>query len=137
MNCHDLCYQKHLESQATSRNISLLEAFQDNDFNVNYNCVHLCPLECDSIFFNMPRVERILSDHDFDYYTKRYLNNTDNLKKENILVVKVKYTAMSYIHMSQTVKMSATNLISNIGGVLGLFLELSCFSVYRAIESLI
>ena len=137
MNCHDLCYQKHLESQATSRNISLLEAFQDNDFNVNYNCVHLCPLECDSIFFNMPRVERILSDHDFDYYTKRYLNKSDGYEKENILIIKIQYKGMSYVHMSQTAKMTNTDLISNIGGVLGVFLELSFFSVYRMIEMLI
>ena len=138
VNCYDLCYQKYLESLAASKNISLMEAFHNtSDFNRNNKCDHSCPLECDSIYFDISSVERSLSDQDFDYYKKQYLNNSNGYKKENMLVVKVQYDTMSDTHMTQTAKMSFADLISNIGGVLGVFLETSFFSIYRTLERLI
>ena len=41
------------------------------------------------------------------------------------------YTERKYTEISQMVKVTGADFVSNTGGVLGLFLELSFLSVYR------
>ena len=72
VNCYDLCYQKHLESLAGLRNISLLQAFQKtSEFNRKDNCDNLCPLECDTVNFEISTIEHELSDKDLPKQFKR------------------------------------------------------------------
>ena len=138
LNCYDLCYQKFIESLAGLRNISLLEAFQNtSNFNRKENCDNFCPLECDSVNYETSEIERVLIEEDFDYYIETFLNNSNDYKKENLLVLRIEYSELKYTQISQTAKMTATDLISNIGGVLGVFLELSFYSAYLIFEKLI
>ena len=111
-----------------------MEAYRETHSN-HANCDNLCPLECDSISFDVSKITRNL-EQDYDYYSERYLNNSKDYKKENILIGKIQYTSMKYNDMSQTAKITFTDLVSNIGGVVGVFLEMSFFSIYRTLEKL-
>ena len=134
MNCYDLCYRKHLQSLSVLRNISLIEANQcEINFDRQRNCDSLCPLECDSIYFETSNLEHLLSQEDFEYYSA-FLDKSKIYKKENMLLVKIRYEELKYTHMSQTAKMTFTDLVSNVGGVLGVFLELSFYSAYRLVH---
>ena len=132
VNCFDLCYQDHLESVAILMNVTLLEAFRNiSKFNQHYQCDHLCPLECDSISFEISVNQIPLIDSEYNFFWKRYLNNSNGYEKEKLLVLRLEYDEMKYTQMSQTAKMTLTDLVSNIGGVLGVFLEMSFYTAYR------
>ena len=138
VNCYELCYQKHLESLVALRNISFLEAFHNtSDFNRSDDCDHLCPLECNSISFEQSGKRILLNDDKFDYNLNEYLNNSSYYKKKNFVVILLQYSEMKQTHMSQTAKMTFTDLVSNIGGVMGVFLEISFFTAYRIIYFLL
>ena len=102
VNCHDLCYEDYLKS----KNISI-----SRDFIPQKNCKSLCPLECDSV--------------DFDY------SSESNSGYNNWIVITFHYKEIKYTQMSQTPKMTLTDFISNFGGILGVFLELSFYSFYK------
>ena len=90
-----------IESLTDLRNISLLEAFhRASHFNSKDNCDNLCPLECDSVNFELVSFQRVLTDQDSDYYINLYLNNSNDYKKENLLVLRIEYEDMKYIQIS-------------------------------------
>lgn len=134
VNCYDMCFQMHLDSIAYSRNISHLIAYRNlSDFNRTEKCDNLCPLECDSIYYESTIEGQKITDQEYHKYLNNYLNDSDAYKKENLLIIRIQYDEMKFTHMSQTAKMTTTDLVSNIGGVLGVFLELSFFSIYKII----
>ena len=74
----------------------------------------LCPFECSSVTFEISQIE--------------YSNV--NIK-DNYVWVNFYYNELKYTEISQTVKTTWTDLVSNTAGVLGLFLEFTFLSVYR------
>ena len=81
-------------------------------------CGNDCPLECDSIEY-----ETSLS------FNKFITNNSDNLVNFNLF-----YTSLDYTMIDQIGKMDGFDLISNIGGNLGLFIGISFLSFAELIE---
>jgi len=81
-------------------------------------CGNECPLECDSIEY-----ETSLS------FNKFITNNSDNLVNFNLF-----YTSLDYTMIDQIGKMNGFDLISNIGGNLGLFIGISFLSFAELIE---
>ena len=130
-NCFDLWYQNHIESLIQSKNISISQAIMNSsDFNTYKDCKYLCPLECDSINFELSGPDTSLTDDQFSYQSN-YLNSSLNYTKEKLLVLRVQFKQMKYIQMSQSIQMTSTDLLSNIGGILGIFLEISFLTIYR------
>lgn len=103
--CTELCYDNYLGKYALSRNVSKL-AFKGN-------CSHFCPLECVSTSFEV-------------FQTEAVSNRQTELTKALFYLSDPKYA-----EISQTVKTTEADLVSNTGGVLGLFLEMSFLSAYR------
>ena len=95
----------------------------------------MCPLECDSVNFQLTIDNKIIKDDLFAYFQRDFLNvsSSESYEKENIRVLFIYQKEIKYTHMSQTAKMTFIDLVSNFGGVLGVFLELSFFSVYRLV----
>jgi hypothetical protein len=91
-----------------------LKLFQD----VVENCSQYCPLECDSI----------------TYETSLYSNKLD---LENVISFSIYYESLEYTLIDQKSKMNVFDLISNIGGNLGLFIGISFLSLAEFIELLI
>jgi hypothetical protein len=122
--CYDKCYSNYLNNYKVSRNLTHYQAFSRLKFDFKGNCSHLCPLdviqqlfplECYSTFFELSQTEMELNPG------------------ENFLWLQFFFSDRQYTEISETEKTTSSDLISNTGGVLGLFLELSFFSAYRFI----
>ncbi len=94
--------------------VKLLKLLQ----NVVENCSPYCPLECDSI----------------TYETSLYSNKIDF---KNAVSFSIFYESLEYTLIDQKSKMDVFDLISNIGGNLGLFIGISFLSLAEFIELLI
>lgn len=82
-------------------------------------CKLQCPQECSSTKF-----ESIISN---------YLSALDS---NDSLVFNIAYSDLSYICISQTPKISAVSVMSNIGGTLGLFIGIRFLSLFELVEYL-
>lgn len=112
VNCYELCRLEHLQFVRGQRNVS------DNNatypFTYEANCFHLCPLECSTKTF----------DVNVNYVPVAGLAQTN-------LIINIFYPNSKYTELIQTVKTSESDMMSGLGGTLGLFLEFSFLSVYR------
>jgi hypothetical protein len=82
-----------------------------------------------------------------DYPSKEYFNRIKNDMtppdmslseyRETHLVLNVYFASQEYTEIRETPKMSPFDLISNLGGVLGIFLGLSIFTLAEVMEILI
>ena len=109
-----MCYDNYLKEYALSYNMTLLDVYNTLDFDYKSYCSELCPLECESTYYKFSKNE-MRSDDELLYMNFYFTNNR-------------------YTEISQTIKTTEADLISNTGGVLGLFLELSFISAYNLVN---
>jgi tetrahydromethanopterin S-methyltransferase subunit F len=102
-----------------SFNIVCYKQFIDN-YITNDLCSHYCPLECDS----------------FSYETTVELELTNDLSTIDWYVTIVYLEDLKYTLISQQPKIELFGLISNLGGILGLFIGFSFISLLDIIEIL-
>ena len=114
---------------------AFIENFQKNNpFEI---CSKYCPLECDSSEYNiksyskeLPRVGSINRSGSFDYSGfKTY----DNVSK-SFFSIYVFYEDLKYTLIEQNPKMQTFDLISNVGGLFGLFLGMGLLSFIEIFE---
>lgn len=113
----ELCYDLCLYNYAMSSNISKRGAYNSPEFNFEEECQHLCPQECSQVSFE--------SEDTIFYYSGE--------REAELIWINFYFSDNSYTEITQSVKTSTSDLVSNTGGVLGLFLELSFISVYRLV----
>jgi hypothetical protein len=112
-NCHDLCLTKYIDNFSGSQKLTNDQAVNlSNDFDFKRSCSKLFPLECTSTSFGL-----ILNEMNYP----------------ELLRINFYYSDRKYTEITQSVKVTGADFISNTGGVLGLFLELSFLSAYRFI----
>ncbi len=112
----DYCYK----SDDVKCLIRAYERFkQDGNSYVHDKCVSSCPLECNSTSFQMS-----------SSFSQITLNAASTVR------VNIFYESLSYIEISETEAKSAIDLISEIGGIMGLFLGLSFMSFMEFFEML-
>ena len=126
---------------------------ENRAFNFEKEC-KICPLECDSIYFNTNSASRKFNsdvngygNHETDYTDamKHIYNNTKNIAYnlgENSFINRVVhifmyYEELKYTEVSEIPKMTLGDLISSIGGTLGLFLGVSLLSFIEVLQFLI
>ncbi len=112
-NCYDAC----LEEFANKSKLSLKEAFNSSQFHYGANCSELCPLRCTQKTYAVQ--ERGL---DIGYR-----------QASHFLRLNFHYEDEKFAEISQAAKTSQADLVANAGGVLGLFLDVSFFHVYKAL----
>ena len=114
--CYELCFKNYLSKYAVAHNVSIIEALWDkyDEFDKKEICSHRCPLECSSTSFD-------ITQNEIEYNNGAYME------------INFFYTDLKYTEFSQSIKTTEADLISNTGGVLGIFLELSFMSAYRLI----
>lgn len=130
-NCYD---QNCFKNQLTS-------------FNSTEECSRDCPLECDtssystsvqtlSYLFTGPST---FDKKMFNDFIKLFKNSLDPLNMIELRGVglNVIMNDMRYMEITQSAKMTGTDLVSNIGGCLGLFLGMSLLSFFEIFEYLI
>ena len=113
--------------------------------NVQTLCGDRCPLECDSIDYNM---YTSYSDFPSDAYANslmqnpkiqaKYASNLSDLTydslKRNMALVSVYYSDLGYQKYEELENMSLGDLISGFGGTLGLFLGMSFLSFIEIVD---
>ena len=104
-----------------------IERYQDS------YCKPKCPLGCDSVNYNS-----FISHGSFPtpfYMNSRVLNYSDaETFKKSIVSLNIYYDSFSYTIIKELAKMDIYDLISGIGGTLGLFIGISILSVVEIFE---
>ena len=108
-------------------------------FKMSEECLKLCPLECDSVKYDVSMSSLDFpSKFVFDIYKNFGLfNGTFESFKQNLLQVNIFYPSLTYTKISESPKMSITDLLSNLGGTLGLYIGISFLSLIEIVEMLI
>lgn len=108
-------------------------------------CGKKCPLECHSVKFN---VHTSHADYPTITYTSAIRNNpkirnkyasnlselTHESLKRNMLELSVFYGDLGYEKYERLAKMEFSELVSNVGGTLGLFLGMSFLSLIELVD---
>jgi hypothetical protein len=141
-DCFDLCVEeiKMKTCNCTAGLGSSLNcSFNDNcieSFRLSNNtksklpstCLAKCPLECDSVNYKfITNYAGTLSD-EFNL-----LYNITTEESNKIVYLSLHYSSLDYSLVKQIVKTQVFDLISNVGGTLGLFIGLSFFTFVELI----
>lgn len=112
-NCNQMCHDNYVAEYASANNLPQYEVMKSFDYIGN--CSQVCPLECESTNYDMRE-----DSYRIDYEV--------GVSHASFYFVDHKQT-----EITQTEKTTPADLVSNTGGVLGLFLEVSFLSLYRFI----
>ena len=132
-----------LEGLNLFNSLSLYTLFYIED--VATKCLE-CPLECDSEYY-------MLTTSSLDYPTRIYaqmlaqqsqiqsrFNNrspTYGQLKQSLASVNINYNQLAYTQIKEIQRISLLDLITNIGGTMGLFVGFSFISLFEIVELLI
>jgi hypothetical protein len=102
-------------------------------------CQEYCPLECDSMNYIINSyTEQIVLNGNISLNSKIKIDsndfNTYEELKKNYFAIRVYYNELKYTLISQEPKTEMFNFISDIGGILGLFLGISFLSFIEIFE---
>jgi hypothetical protein len=128
---------KQAETEVQKCNAKYLNDFRKND---QYEkCSEYCPLECDRISYLItPYSEQISSANGNISKTPKsnYFSefNTYEEVKKSFIGIRIYYNELKYTLISEEPKTELLDFISNIGGILGLFLGISFLSFIEIFE---
>ena len=91
--------------------------------NVDKECAKMCPLECNTEQFDL-------------LLTRNELRNISDYES-NYLSVILYFDLAGYLNYEESPSISVYNLISNIGGSIGLLLGMSLLSIFEVLEMVI
>jgi Amiloride-sensitive sodium channel len=107
------------------------------------SCLNYCPIECEANYFS---VNQHFSKYPSFSYGKHLLARDDVVAKypyanismdqleDSIVSINVYYESSIYQKITETAETNTISLISNLGGILGLFLGISLLSMVELIE---
>ena len=145
-NCHLYIFISLFNSSLCEFDLYLSVLDSGNIFETNYIndvCLPLCPLECNQTLY-----KTTLSSYQLigEQYLDEILNNSNlasdfikrtfdsNQAEKSIVNLFIFYESISYISTTEMPQMDVVSLLSSIGGDLGLFLEMSLFSLCEIVE---
>ena len=126
-------FQIYSAAKAANNNDTLCfdEHWNDLANNINDACSPYCPLECESVTYDIKPYVFTFTYSDLMQYTAdpkltKYFPSGYNISYQDMLSTVtdfyVLYEDFFYTSISQTAKTSIVDLISNMGGLLGLFI---------------
>lgn len=156
-NCYDVCacavvsvicnctcdgvYETGHKSKCYEQNNCFEKS--SNPFDYKKHC-QSCPLECDSVSYkSSPQtLDFVPTDEDKLKYQRTLEANNYQYKPVNFINLKgmsinIFYDEIMYTEITESPKMTVSDLISSIGGCLGLFLGISLLSFIEIFEFLI
>ena len=123
-----------------------------NDMNafIKEKCVHLCPLECQTVEYKYTlSFIQVTGQGFFKGYAKTIANNanladdfvTSPINGETVgkslVVLNIYYDSLTYTEITDTENMSYALLLANVASTLGLFLGINVLSLFELIDVLI
>ena len=145
-DCFDYCMGKELNKYFNITNkidhwLNIYKAYKLDEFWDFYSrfvrgenkkiCTPLCPLECDTIKYETSISFTKFSENEF--LALYEINGS----VDNLVSIEIYYEHLEYTRISQLPKMDLSDLISNIGSNLSLFIGISFLSFAEIIEILI
>jgi hypothetical protein len=147
--CYNADFEKlngEIPCDAFEKSQCLVEAYDEYMKNMKKLCLPYCPLECDHqiyqktiTFTKYPTrkyAEQLLLTNPF-IQSKIYSSNRTisyELIKESVLSFNIYYEDLSYVEYRQSPKTRPADLISNIGGIVGVFIGASFLSFVEIVE---
>lgn len=112
--------------------------------NINELCSNQCPPECNSVSYMTSVSASQYPSYVYGSYLRKNsmvmdkFNNRSNMTLEelraNLLAINIFYSELSYRKFYEIKKMDVIDLVSNVGGTLGLFLGMSFLSFVEVID---
>lgn len=142
--CNAISEQKCLSPDQTrcAENVYFID-YKQNSFNGE--CDGFCPLECDSLSYQLSNSFKSFPNV---FYAKFLLNTIGSLRssrhinrsltlddlRNNLVRLMIYYDDIDYQLIKEIPTVSIINLLANIGGMLGLFMGMSCLSFIEFLE---
>ncbi len=106
--------------------------FRFKEIKIPLHCLKNCPAECDSIKYRI--VQNNMAATSLSKSYKLSMNFSDEYANNNLLAIFIYYSSLEYTYSNQIAKMNTFDLISNLGGLLGLFIGMSFVNIIEIIE---
>ena len=163
-DCIELCYQRHIQikcncystySQPIYETLSCLNSTQIQCLINSYlkfdidSCQSDCPLECEFVTYSFQVSSVTYPSLEFynvfnkdskakeDFSTKFGINlSSYESFRELFYKINIYYSSLKYTYISESPQMTVYNLLSSLGGSLGMFLGFSLFSLLEVFELL-
>jgi len=97
-------------------------------------CQRECPLECEKVTYELQLSSFDLSLDQFEAFFNKNKSLLFNVHKRNFLILNIFYPHLEYTVITVEPKTNIIDLISSLGGALGIFLGLSIFNFVEMIE---
>lgn len=144
---YEMCFQNFTSETKTDTNVCAEEILA-NFYNLDFKrkCKIRCPAECESIDYQF---SMSMAGFQADKYALKLYENprikslyptmnvTLETLKKHIVFFRIYYDELKYTEISQKPKMSLLDVVSNFGGILGLFLGCSFLSLAEFLDLLI
>ena len=140
--CYDLRYprlfdfSRSCDSDAYNCSTIIEKQFRAN--KIDSECRALCPLECSSVKYDLTvSTLSYPSVNTYNFYKDKLGNESYEEVKSKSVELNVYYSELGYTLITQTPKTSVIDLLSSIGGTLGLYIGISLLSFVEIVEALI
>jgi hypothetical protein len=163
-DCFKLCQENYMKQKC---NCTLLAQknlrtcyIDDKYFFLDFNCTKMafdefaknpllikkcdCPVECEKTYFTysmsssqFPTLKYTSYLLQNDLIKRKYPNMTHEELKKNVARVQIFFDEMKETVIEESIKTELSDLISNLGGTLGLFLGLSFLSLIEFVEAIL
>lgn len=112
----------------------IFDGFRSKEIKIPFHCLNNCPDECDSIKYRIIQNNMAATSMSKSY--KLAMNFSDEYANNNFVAIFIHYSSLEYTYSNQIAKMNTFDLISNLGGLLGLFVGMSFMTIIELIEIL-
>ncbi len=146
-NCYDLNYARLKDNVSPCLSEEQLKCTDDEYMKFikanKLKCVKDCPLECEeTIYSHALSIADYATDNAYqilksDHHFSRYNNLTFEKFEKRSVLVNIFYPKLSYLSVSQIIKVEFMDLLEHIGGLLGFFIGMSLLSFIEFIEIII
>jgi hypothetical protein len=126
--CIDKCKYSYWMNGSIANNMSIYE-FKNSNNESSSICYEKCPLECEKTIYELIETKIFLTDKKMKLLAKTY--NIPNVSSDNFLELNFFRATNRYVETRQIVKVTPTDFVSNTGGLLGLFFDLSFYSFFE------
>jgi hypothetical protein len=134
-------YEKDIPCANATQRSCQNKIYEQRKVHVQEKCIAECPLECEYVTYEtaMSQLDYPSRQHFDDLKTrnKEYENMSLEKYKKTHFRLNIHFKSNDYAEIREFPKTSAIELISNLGGVLGIFLGLSIFTVVEVFEILL
>ena len=103
---------------------------------IDEECLSQCPLECESIDYDLTISSAAYPTRNYFEFNKDYFNGTRDFEelRSSLYKINIFYPNLGYVELEELPQTSVIDLLSNIGGTMGLYIGISFLSLIEIVE---